>query len=134
MPTITGLTAARMLEIEGESVVDGEIIGGNLILTRHDGSTINAGPVLGPVGPQGPQGPAGASVVSAIREIKLGLVHLQIRRIMDIGFGLMERFMLSQIIHWRQEILQLNGVLLVVLAILVELISVCLFMWFRPLF
>ncbi len=57
MATITGLTAERMLEIEGESVVDGEIIGGNLILTKHDGSTINAGPVLGPPGPVGPVGP-----------------------------------------------------------------------------
>lgn len=59
MATITGLTADRMLEIEDASIVDGEIIGGNLILTKHDGSTINAGPVLGPEGPTGPQGPAG---------------------------------------------------------------------------
>lgn len=59
MPTVTGLTAERMLEIEGMSVVDGEIIGGNLILTKHDGTTINAGPVAGPPGPTGPMGPSG---------------------------------------------------------------------------
>ena len=59
MATITGLTAERMLEIEGQSVVDGEIISGNLILTKHDGTTIDAGPVAGPQGPMGPMGPAG---------------------------------------------------------------------------
>ena len=56
MATITGLTADRMLEIEAESVVDGTIVGGELILTKHDGSTIDAGPVIGPPGPQGPMG------------------------------------------------------------------------------
>jgi microcystin-dependent protein len=56
MATVTGLTAARMQEIEAASVVDGEVVGGNLILEKHDGSTIDAGSVLGPPGPQGPQG------------------------------------------------------------------------------
>jgi microcystin-dependent protein len=56
MATVTGLTAARMLEIEAASVVDGDIVAGNLILTKHDGSEINAGAVVGPVGPQGPPG------------------------------------------------------------------------------
>lgn len=45
MTSITGLTAARMLAIEGASVVDGEIVGEDLILTKHDASTINAGSV-----------------------------------------------------------------------------------------
>lgn len=67
MATITGLTADRMLAIEAASVVDGEIIGGNLILTKHDGSEINAGPVLGPPGPVGPVGP----VSSIPGEVKL---------------------------------------------------------------
>ena len=31
MATITGLTAERMLEIEGDSIVDGEIVGGHLM-------------------------------------------------------------------------------------------------------
>jgi microcystin-dependent protein len=63
MATITGLTAERMQEIEDASVVDGEIVGGNLILTKHDGNTIDAGPVLGPAGPTGPVGPAGVSAI-----------------------------------------------------------------------
>jgi microcystin-dependent protein len=69
MATITGLTAERMLEIEGGSVVEGEIIGSNLILTKHDGSTIDAGPVIGPQGPVGPMGPSG--VASIPGEVKL---------------------------------------------------------------
>lgn len=45
MATITGLTAARMLAIEAETVVSGEIVGTNLILTQHDGTDIDAGDV-----------------------------------------------------------------------------------------
>lgn len=56
MATVTGLTAARMQEIEDASVVDGEVVSGNLMLTKHDGSQINAGPVIGPPGPVGPSG------------------------------------------------------------------------------
>jgi len=63
MATITGLTAERMLEIEGSSVVDGDIVGNNLILTKQDGTTIDAGPVVGPAGPTGPAGPAGFSAI-----------------------------------------------------------------------
>lgn len=54
MATITGLTAERMIEIEDASIVDGEILGGHLILTRHDGTQIDAGSVIGPEGPEGP--------------------------------------------------------------------------------
>ena len=56
MATVTGLTAQRMQEIEAASVVDGDVVGGSLILTKHDGSQINAGSVVGPTGPQGPPG------------------------------------------------------------------------------
>ena len=56
MATVTGLTADRMLEIEAGSVIDGDVIGGELILTKHDGSTLNAGSVVGPPGPVGPIG------------------------------------------------------------------------------
>lgn len=69
MATITGLTAERMLGIEGASIVDGEIIGGNLILTTRDGTQINAGPVSGPPGPPGPTGPAAISSIPG--EVKL---------------------------------------------------------------
>lgn len=51
MATITGLTAARMAAIEAASIVDGEVVGDNLILTRNDTTTINAGNVRGPVAP-----------------------------------------------------------------------------------
>jgi microcystin-dependent protein len=67
MATITGLTAERMLEIEAESVIDGEIVNGHLILTKHDGTTIDAGPVLGPTGPAGPPGPAGGLIPGEVR-------------------------------------------------------------------
>ena len=54
MATVTGFTAERMQEIEDSAIVDGEVVGGNLILTKHDGGTINAGSVIGPEGPEGP--------------------------------------------------------------------------------
>lgn len=63
MATITGFTSERMLEIEDGTIVDAEIIGGNLILTKHDGTTVNAGPVIGPAGPVGPAGPASISAI-----------------------------------------------------------------------
>lgn len=59
MATVTGLTAERMLEIEAESVIDGDVVGDNLILRRHDGTTIDAGSVRGP---KGNTGNAGISV------------------------------------------------------------------------
>lgn len=47
MAEVTGLTAERMLAIEGSSVVSGAIDGsGHLILTKHDGSTVDAGYAL----------------------------------------------------------------------------------------
>lgn len=46
MPTVTVLTAARMLEIEANSIVNASIVGNDLIFTKHDGTTINTGPVL----------------------------------------------------------------------------------------
>jgi hypothetical protein len=47
MATVTGLTAARMLAIEAASVVDGEIdVNGHLILTKHDGTSFDAGNAL----------------------------------------------------------------------------------------
>ena len=56
MTTVTSLTADRMLAIEAASVIDGDVINGNLILTKHDGTQINAGPVTGSPGPPGPVG------------------------------------------------------------------------------
>ena len=43
MATVTGFTAARMQAIEDQAIVSGSVSSGDLILSRHDGSTINAG-------------------------------------------------------------------------------------------
>lgn len=52
MATVTGMKAERMLEIEANSVVDGDVNGsGHLILKTRGGSDIDAGSVIGPVGP-----------------------------------------------------------------------------------
>ncbi|HEY7418455.1 MAG TPA: LamG domain-containing protein [Ktedonobacteraceae bacterium] len=83
MATVTGLTADRMLAIEAASVVDGDVIGDNLILTKHDGSQINAGNVRGPAGPQGPVG-SDLSVLSAIPVLDVGLAN-QIRAGRQLG-------------------------------------------------
>ena len=54
MATVTGFTSERMLVIENETVVDGEIQGDDLILITREGTPINAGNVRGPIGPIGP--------------------------------------------------------------------------------
>ena len=46
MATVTGFTAARMLEIENETIVNGEVVDGDLILETREGTLINAGPVI----------------------------------------------------------------------------------------
>lgn len=56
MATVTGLTADRMLEIEAASVVDGEVVGDNLILTTRGQEQIDAGNVRGPTGHGVPAG------------------------------------------------------------------------------
>ena len=50
MVQVTGLTKARMLLMEAATIVSGAIVGDDLILTKHDGSTVNAGNVRGPAG------------------------------------------------------------------------------------
>jgi hypothetical protein len=78
MTTVTGLTADRMLSIEGASVIDGDVdSNGNLILTKHDGTQINAGSVKGPAGPQGPPGSL-ISTLSSVPILDVGLSN-QIR-------------------------------------------------------
>lgn len=73
MATITGLTADRMLEIEAASVVDGDVVGNDLFLTKHDGTIINAGNVRGPVGPDGPMGHS-VAVLTAQQILDVGAV------------------------------------------------------------
>jgi len=64
MATVTGITAARAAEIEAASIVDGEIIGDNLFLTRFDSTQIDAGVVKGDQGDPGPQGDPGVDGLS----------------------------------------------------------------------
>ena len=64
MVQVTGLTKARMLLIEAASIVSGVIVGDDLILTKHDGSTINAGDVRGPQGIQGIPGPTAPNLIT----------------------------------------------------------------------
>ncbi len=61
MATITGFTADRMLVIENETVVDGDVVGNNLHLIRRDGVVIDAGNVRGATGATGVQGPPGTN-------------------------------------------------------------------------
>jgi len=56
MAKVTGFTADRMLVIENETVVDGQVQGDNLILMTREGTPIDAGNVRGPAGPAGPAG------------------------------------------------------------------------------
>lgn len=83
MATITGLTADRMLEIEDASIVDGDVIAGDLILTKHGGAQINAGSVIGPEGPQGPVA-SDIAVLTEIPVLDVGLVD-QIRAGRQLG-------------------------------------------------
>ena len=51
MATVTGLTKDAMEAIRDGVIVDAEVVGNNLILTKFDASTIDAGNVRGPAGP-----------------------------------------------------------------------------------
>lgn len=66
MATVTGFTAERMLVIENETVVDGEVVGDNLHLLRRDGVPIDAGNVRGATGAQGPKGDPGTNGTNGI--------------------------------------------------------------------
>jgi len=57
MAQVTGYTATRMKAIEDSAIVDGDVVGDDLILKRFDGQLINAGSVRGPTGLTGPTGP-----------------------------------------------------------------------------
>jgi hypothetical protein len=87
------MTADRMLAIESASVVDGDIVGDNLILTKHDGTQINAGNVRGPQGPIGPVGQDLAVIaaspvldIGAIGQIRAGR-QLTAQDFLDIGLS-----------------------------------------------
>lgn len=65
MATVTGYTAERMKEIEDQAIIDGSVIGDDLFLIRHDGSTINAGDVRGIQGPMGSSGDTAILIVTS---------------------------------------------------------------------
>jgi hypothetical protein len=65
MATVTVFTSARMQAIENASVVSGTVTAGNLILTKFNGTTINAGSVIGPTGPTGPTGEVTTAALNA---------------------------------------------------------------------
>lgn len=56
MATVTGFTADRMLSIENSCVVEGEVVGDNLVLKTRGGEDIPAGNVRGPKGDKGDVG------------------------------------------------------------------------------
>lgn len=65
MVAVTGFTAARSKEIEDKAVVDGDVIGDNLVLTTKDGTQIVAGNVRGPQGLPGSPGAPGDLTLAA---------------------------------------------------------------------
>jgi hypothetical protein len=69
MATVTGFTAARMLDIENSTIVDGHIDGDDLVLVTRDDTEIVAGNVRGPQGFIGPAADIGdikASIRTAL--------------------------------------------------------------------
>lgn len=62
MTTINGLTKEAMQAIVDGTITDADVVGDNLILTLHDGSTVDAGNVRGPVGAAGAPGAPGAGI------------------------------------------------------------------------
>ena len=78
MAQVTGFTSSRMLEIENNTVVDGSIVGDDLILTTFGGTDINAGNVRGPVGPEGPIGEVSqADLDAALAAEHIGAAQLE---------------------------------------------------------
>jgi hypothetical protein len=86
MASVTGYTAAKMEELANANIVDGEIVGDDLILTRRDLSQINAGNVRGP---QGETGPA-PETLQAIGDVMilLRLVEMVFSGMEILGFHL----------------------------------------------
>lgn len=61
MATVTGMTAAAMLELSEENIISGVVDGDDLLLTTRGGTEINAGDVRGPAGTNGTNGATGAT-------------------------------------------------------------------------
>lgn len=63
MGTVTAFTAERSQQIEDQAIVDGEIVGDDLVLTKNNGTLVNAGNVRGPQGVPGPPGGLGEAPI-----------------------------------------------------------------------
>ena len=66
MALVTGYTAERMQQIEDQTVIDGNIVGDDLVLVTRDGTEINAGVVKGDQGDPGTNGTNGATGAQGI--------------------------------------------------------------------
>jgi hypothetical protein len=72
MGSVTGLTAGRMLAIEAESITGATVdAGGNLILSRHDGTTFSAGKVKGADGTNGTNATALLNLLNTGHDVAL---------------------------------------------------------------
>lgn len=60
MALVKSFTSERMLEIEQTTIVNGDIVGDDLILYTREGTPINTGRVTGDPGPKGDPGTPGA--------------------------------------------------------------------------
>lgn len=69
--TVTGFTAARTLEIEETAIVEGKIVGDNLVLTNRRGEDQVAGNVRGEKGPKGDPGGVVDATSSVVGGVKL---------------------------------------------------------------
>lgn len=98
MATVTGFTSSRMLDIEANTVTSGNVdAGGHLILSKHNGSTLDAGKVSGePGAPGNPGPPTSEFVVNAQTQLMLriqqALTGGGFRVATSEGVGWSERF------------------------------------------
>lgn len=69
MGSVTGYTKERMKAIEDGTIVEGLVSGDDLILTRHDGTIINAGNVRGPKGDSLTSGSVSPTVMELLSPI-----------------------------------------------------------------
>ena len=73
MAEVTGLTATRMLEIEGKSIVSGRQDGDNLYLTALNGDEFGPFNFRGATGAQAPQGVPGEVVQADLDDLETAL-------------------------------------------------------------
>lgn len=66
MATITGFTAEFIQAVLDGTIEDANVVGDDLIFTRKDGTTFNAGTVRGPEGIQGLTGPTSIEIVTSV--------------------------------------------------------------------